>query len=98
MPVLLCWSCVNACFAVLTLYSDPCFGRRVTEVLLAGDDVESAAILTPYAGQVRLLMRLARCVSQFSDALFAYRMLRGCGSLLPASGCCSKTVTFFKVR
>jgi len=28
--------------------------------LLAGGDVESAAILTPYAGQVRLLTRLAR--------------------------------------
>lgn len=34
--------------------------RRVVEALLAGGDVASAAILTPYAGQVRLLNRLAK--------------------------------------
>jgi hypothetical protein len=33
---------------------------RVLKALLSGRDIESAAILTPYAGQVRLLNRLAK--------------------------------------
>jgi hypothetical protein len=33
---------------------------RTVKALLSGGDIESAAILTPYAGQVRLLNRLAK--------------------------------------
>ena len=41
-------------------YRSACLGRRAMVALMGAGDAESAAILTPYNGQVRLIRRILK--------------------------------------